>query len=617
VAIQNALDETGVVILVRGDYHVSSLTLHSGNTISALGATVHCSEYNAIVTDTFAPDAVASDVQSHAGSATLDAVDTSSITVGDVVSVMGAGHGGTALYGTVTAKTATTFTTSVNAFTSVGGLTANLYRRRIHDVTIHGGRWIQEKGLVWAHDANVSVSNGLAFVFRRVDGLTITDATFTTSTKLGQIGGRYTLSVGDSTMLTIRGINLDTTAGDGIHVHGPARDVDIRNVHGYNVGDDLVAFGTLDGSSPLINDTSGNIEHVVVDGVYGVASWSSVKFFDRLEWAFIDEPTTLYHADDIVIQNIFGTYKAQNISLEANLHANNVTIRGDHGIPPAGNPSVNVTSNHIANLTIEDSIWRKQGGSAPYLAVQSPQSVTVRNIIIGGINSTINDMIKVTGFSSEYTSDARAYITIVGVHGMKQNFSIINITALRNMFVSISNIGDVIYDGHLLVCRPDVNDPSNSGRIRLNARDVTFTPSGQANSLGMIFSNASLIGSAISDSTVSSNMSLIAVNDDAMVADNSHNYDLELRNVIDEKNSLQHYTMFTILNGHGSATAARFHITSVTTKIDVKNLLPVSSGLAFNLNQTLAFGIGPVFGDGSKWISLKDPTKTYTPDYNY
>jgi hypothetical protein len=200
---------------------------------------------------------------------------------------------------------------------------------------------------------------------------------------------------------------------------------------------------------------------------------------------------------------------------------------------------------------------------------------------------------------------------------MKQNFSIINITALRNMFVSISNIGDVIYDGHLLVCRPDVNDPSNSGRIRLNARDVTFTPSGQANSLGMIFSNASLIGSAISDSTVSSNMSLIAVNDDAMVADNSHNYDLELRNVIDEKNSLQHYTMFTILNGHGSATAARFHITSVTTKIDVKNLLPVSSGLAFNLNQTLAFGIGPVFGDGSKWISLKDPTKTYTPDYNY
>lgn len=530
---------------------------------------------------------------------------------------MGAGHGGTALYGTVTAKTTSSFTTSVPAFSDAGGLTANLYRRRIHDVTIQGGRWIQEKGLVWAHDANVSVSNGLAFVFRRVDGLTITDATFTVSTKLGQIGGRYTLSVGDSTMLTIRGINLDTTAGDGIHVHGPARDVDIRNVHGYNVGDDLVAFGTLDGSSPLINDTSGNIEHVVVDGVYGKSSWSSVKFFDRLEWAFSDEPTTLYHADDIVIQNIFGTYKAQNISLEANLHANNVTIRGDHGIPPAWNPSVNVTSNHIANLTIEDSIWRKQGGSAPYLAMQSPQSVTVRNIIIGDLNSTQNDMIKVTGFSSEYTSGAKAYITIVGVHGRKQNLSIINITALRNMFVAISNIGDVIYDGHLLVCSPDVNDPSNSGRIRLNVRDVTFTPSGQSNSVGMIFSNARLIGSSISDSTVSSNMSLIAVNDDAMVADENYNYDLELRNVIDETNSLQHYTMFTILNGHGSATRARFHITSVTTRIDIKNLLPVNIGLAFNWNLNLACGIGPVFGDGSKWISLNDPTKTYTPDYNY
>lgn len=615
--IQQALDSYGCVMLLQGVYHASQLTLHSGNNILALGAVVHFSQYNAIVTDTFAPDATVGDVRAHNGSAALTAADTSGVLVGDVVSVMGAGTGGSALYGTVTAKDASSFTTSVPALADAGGLTANLYRKRIHDVSITGGTWIQDKGLVWAHDPSCDVHNGLAFIFRRIDRLTLRDATFTVSTALGQTGGRFTLSIGDASNVQASNITLSTTAGDGIHFHGPASDIRIRDTYGYNTGDDLIAFGTQDGASPTIYDTAGSFSHVHIDGVHGVSSWSSVKFYDRLDSTFADEPTALYSADDITIANIYGTYKTQNISLEANLHASDITIRGDHGIPPANNPGVNVTSNHIDSLVIEASTWRKQGGNAPYLAISSPHNVTIRDLGIGSLNGNSNDLVKITGISGEYDASFRSYVTIQGVHGLKQNLSLLNVIDLRQLYAAIGDIGDVIASGYLLACCPTPSAANANATVKLAARNVTYTPLGSGSIVGAIYCNAPLLDSALTDSIYSANSALVCADDNSMTAPGTCYYNMRLSGVSNDGGSLLMASLYNVLNPHGAATKARFAISSPQTKVSARNLVPGIGLSVLNTDSSLPCGTGLLVGDGSKWINMIAPTKSYTPDYAY
>ncbi len=81
--------------------------------------------------------------------------------------------------------------------------------------------------------------------------------------------------------LTVRDLLLDQYMGgapdnqDGLHINGPARNLDIRNVRG-STNDDMVALNADDG--PLgANFTTGPITNAVIDGVYPVACLNGVR----------------------------------------------------------------------------------------------------------------------------------------------------------------------------------------------------------------------------------------------------------------------------------------------------------------------------------------------------
>lgn len=133
---------------------------------------------------------------------------------------------------------------------------------RDHDIRVTGGLW--ERG---ANGAGAVGSDLHNLFFRHVDGLTVEDVRVTSA------GGKYAVAIGDATLVTVNGVVCGCFS-DGVHVTGPASDVDIRNIKG-TTGDDQVAFTGRD--YPMYDDVRGDISNVTVDGVYASNSLAALK----------------------------------------------------------------------------------------------------------------------------------------------------------------------------------------------------------------------------------------------------------------------------------------------------------------------------------------------------
>ena len=114
--------------------------------------------------------------------------------------------------------------------------------------------------------------------------------------------------------------NMERPNMDGIHVNGPAKDGMIRNIRGAT-NDDMVALNCDDCYETEI--TSGNIEDVLVDGLYCENGYTAVRLL-----------SCGHPLRNVSIRNIYGSYRFNTVSFtHHNVHAgecllDNVTIDG-------------------------------------------------------------------------------------------------------------------------------------------------------------------------------------------------------------------------------------------------------------------------------------------------
>lgn len=114
----------------------------------------------------------------------------------------------------------------------------------------------------------------------------------------------FGLQIADTVEFTVENIYLDYNCKkrnmDGIHITGPARFGNIRNIHGI-ANDDQVAL-TAD-ATPLTEITRGVIEDIVIDGVYGENTYTGVRLLSS------GSPVR-----NITIRNLHGTCRFNAVS---------------------------------------------------------------------------------------------------------------------------------------------------------------------------------------------------------------------------------------------------------------------------------------------------------------
>lgn len=114
----------------------------------------------------------------------------------------------------------------------------------------------------------------------------------------------FGLQIADTVDFSVENIYLDYNCKkrnmDGIHITGPARFGNIRNIHGI-ANDDQVAL-TAD-ATPLTEITRGPIEDIVIDGVYGENTYTGVRLLSS------GSPVR-----NITIRNLHGTCRYNAVS---------------------------------------------------------------------------------------------------------------------------------------------------------------------------------------------------------------------------------------------------------------------------------------------------------------
>ena len=114
----------------------------------------------------------------------------------------------------------------------------------------------------------------------------------------------FGLQIADAKEFTVENIYLDYNCKkrnmDGIHITGPSRFGNIRNIHGI-ANDDQIAL-TAD-ATPLTEITRGPIEDIVIDGVYGENTYTGVRLLSS------GSPVR-----NITIRNLYGTCRYNAVS---------------------------------------------------------------------------------------------------------------------------------------------------------------------------------------------------------------------------------------------------------------------------------------------------------------
>jgi hypothetical protein len=148
--------------------------------------------------------------------------------------------------------------------TLASGSGSNMVRNgsggRLADITIKGGTWNRGDNM---GDGN----NRHSIFLRGVDRITVEDLRVTSTS------GKYAIAIGDATEVRVRNISFKT-ASDGVHITGPADNVDIQSIMG-TTGDDQVALTPRDYS--WYDDVRGAITNVTISDIFCENSLSAVK----------------------------------------------------------------------------------------------------------------------------------------------------------------------------------------------------------------------------------------------------------------------------------------------------------------------------------------------------
>lgn len=278
-------------------------------------------------------------------------------------------------------------TVSLNSGSNCNMLT-NGTAGRLTDVTVRGG--------TWARGGNAGSGSNLHSLFlRKFDRLTVTDLRVTSS------AGKYALAIGDATEVKVRGLSF-ASFSDGVHITGPASQVDIRNITG-TTGDDHVALTARDW--PAYDDVRGDITGVTIDGVYANGSLAAIKA----------TANNTQKIQGLSVKNVFGTTSIRPIALIFDPGS------GSDAVGPATINGVTVcdidvqggTSSQLVTLRGSSSTDMSFRNVRLRYAPTSPIFLADQNTLIGALN--IDDFEIASGVTSSANLVGAAGTARIGV----------------------------------------------------------------------------------------------------------------------------------------------------------------------------------------------------------
>ncbi len=221
-------------------------------------------------------------------------------------------------------------------------------RERNHDITVIGGIWdgnhVNQERRELRPDEQFSeevyIRNELLVVMMRfvhIDRLTMQDMVLKNPICYG-------VHIADAVDFTVENIHLDYELTrynmDGVHIQGPARFGKIRNINGA-ANDDQVALCTEGTARSEI--TKGDIEDVVIDGVYSENGYTGVRLLScgsTLRNVHISNVCGSFRFYAVSFTHHYPIYEDTKVLLE-NIHVSDLYVsKSDANYPSEFRPAV-------------------------------------------------------------------------------------------------------------------------------------------------------------------------------------------------------------------------------------------------------------------------------------
>ena len=280
-----------------------------------------------------------------------------------------------------------------------------LYRKCLNrNITIEGGVWDgnhanQKREVIKNEDQpcvyEKYLTNSLVVLMVRLvhtEHLTVKNITFKDPTS-------FAIQIADTKYFTVENVyfdyNLVNPNMDGVHIQGPARFGLIKNIHG-NANDDHVALTA--NATVRTEITHGDVEDIVVDGVYCDNGYTGVRLLSRGD-----------AIRNIHIKNIHGEFRYYAVSFThhypiredkpmilENIHLSDLHVSKSCGPCPENHRNANKTGALVwfekgitcKNVLVENVYRNEKNVETEAPTVRFSEDVYASNIKFRNINNT-------------------------------------------------------------------------------------------------------------------------------------------------------------------------------------------------------------------------------------
>lgn len=379
-ATVNALLATAAGKIVRGrpgtTYLVSApLVVQSGTTLDMTGCTVQgigTNPINLLNNASMTPQRSVTNGAMTATSTTLTSA-TAAFTSADVnryVRVMGANASGQVLVARIASVTnGTTVVLDTAAKTTVSGATVYVHDTD-YDISVIGGRWDHwPVGTVAVLD-----TRDHAIVLRYVERFVLNDMTHTS-----RGGGKYAIQVGAARDGRICGHFMDASPSDGVHITGPAKRIDVRDITG-TCDDDMFVITAVEPSIyPYnYNDCIGDVSQVTAENIHKKSGLARIVAI---------APGPSGSISDVKVRNVSGTSGFWGVIVQGDRNVaggtvDDLVLENISTTSSGGYSQVYFESVVCGKVTV-DGVWRQETGSSNdllTLAGTTIKSLVARNL---------------------------------------------------------------------------------------------------------------------------------------------------------------------------------------------------------------------------------------------
>jgi hypothetical protein len=453
------------------------------------------------------------------------------------------------------------------------------------NITIRGGHW--NRG------ANGGTGSGLHNMrFRRVDGLTVERASYASTT------GKYALSIGDATRITVRDLHGRNAYSDGVHFAGPITGAVVQNITG-SFGDDVVALTPTDWTAYA--DVSGDITDVVIENIEATTNAAAVLIVGGATGA----------SRRVRVRNIGGTstntnrgaIRVGNDNAQTNTASGavaDVTIENVTTRVAATSPVIKVDGVSMSGIRIRGVRRNDPAATAETIRVQPSVAATISSLSIADLDVTapttqpVVTVSNITTIGALQLSDAvvAGSSHLVNVDGTVTDLSVRNarVTGQSGYLLHFNNANAAVTRATFTGCH--VQGTGGGGLVRGIAA-TNGLPT--LNVVGCVVTGVAWIG----DLGTTSDVTLSGT---SYLSPGQGLFNVRATAALTVRgggNNLTPGTADITVAAGGTVTSRTFDFSAKASR-----LAKVANAMAFNNEAALSCGVGPIICDGTTWKHL-------------